>query len=83
MLIRYVLVDIDADKTENDSCVQIKIKLVDFVEITGDTAEILSQCALQAISKLGLENKVTAISGDNTNANFGGLKRRGAMFSAE
>jgi hypothetical protein len=27
ILIRYVLVDIDADKTENDSCVQIKTKL--------------------------------------------------------
>jgi hypothetical protein len=26
---------------------------------------------------LGLENKVIAISGDNTNTNFGGLKRRG------
>jgi hypothetical protein len=58
ILIRYVLVNTDADKTENDSCVQIKTKLVDFVEITGETAEILSQNALQAIRKLGLENKV-------------------------
>jgi hypothetical protein len=54
VLIRYVLVDIDADKTENDSCVQIKTKLEDFVKITGETAEILSQSALQAIRKLGL-----------------------------
>jgi hypothetical protein len=77
ILIRYVLVDIDADKTENDSRVQIKTKIVDFVEITGETAEILSQSALQVIRKLGLENKVTAISGDNTNTNFGGLKRNG------
>jgi hypothetical protein len=46
ILIRYVPVDIDADKTENDSCVQIKSKLVDFVEITGETDEILSQSAL-------------------------------------
>jgi hypothetical protein len=45
-------------KTENDSCVQIKTKLVDFVEITSETAEIISQSALQAIRKLGLENKV-------------------------
>jgi hypothetical protein len=50
ILIRYVLVDIDAEK-KNDSCVQIKTKLVDFVEITGETAEILSQSALQAIRK--------------------------------
>jgi hypothetical protein len=77
ILIRYVLVDIDADKTENDSCIQIKTKLVDFVEVTGETAEILSQSALQAIRKLGLENKVIAISGDNTKTNFGGLKRKG------
>jgi hypothetical protein len=75
ILIRYLLVDIHADKTEN--CVQIKTKLVDFVEITGETAEILSQSALQAIRKLSLENKVIAISGDKTNTNFGGLKRNG------
>jgi hypothetical protein len=72
ILIRYVLVD----KTENDSCVQIKTKLVDFVEITGETAAILSQSGLQAIRKLGLENKVIAISGDNTNTNFGGQTER-------
>jgi hypothetical protein len=77
ILIRYVLVDVDADKTENDSCVQIKTKLVYFVEITGETAEILSQSALQAIRKLGLENEVIAVSGDNTNANFGGLIWKG------
>jgi hypothetical protein len=53
-LLPILLVDIDADKTKNDSCVQIKTKLVDFVEITGETAEILSQSALQAIRKLGL-----------------------------
>jgi hypothetical protein len=70
ILIRYVLVDTDADKRENDSCVQIKTKLADFVEITGETAEILSQSALQAIRKLGLENKVIAILEDNTNTNF-------------
>jgi hypothetical protein len=58
ILIRYVLVDVDADKTENDSCVQIKTKLVDFVEITGETAEIISQSALQAIRKLGLAETV-------------------------
>jgi uncharacterized protein YuzB (UPF0349 family) len=69
ILIRYVHIDLDADKTENDSCVQIKTKLVDFVEITGETAEILFQSALQAIRKLDLENKMIAISGDNTNTN--------------
>jgi hypothetical protein len=62
ILIRYVLVNIHADKTENDSCVKIITKIVHFVEIAGETAEILSQSALQAIRKLGLENKVIAIS---------------------
>jgi hypothetical protein len=62
---------------ENYSCVQIKTKLVDFVEISGETAEILSQSALQTIRKLGLENKVIAISGDNTGTSFGGLKQKG------
>jgi hypothetical protein len=51
ILIRCVLVDTDADKTENESCVEIKTKLTDFVEITGETTEILSQSALQAIRK--------------------------------
>jgi hypothetical protein len=53
ILIRHVLVDIDADKTENDSCAKIKTKLVDFIEISGETAEILSQSALQASKKSG------------------------------
>jgi hypothetical protein len=75
ILIRYVLVDIDADKTENDSCVQIKTKVTDFVEITGETAEILSRSALQAIRKISLENKL--IANQETNTNFGGLKRKG------
>jgi hypothetical protein len=66
ILIRYVLVDVDADKTEDDSCVQIKTKLLDFVEITSENANILSQSALQAITKLGLVNKVIAISGEKT-----------------
>jgi hypothetical protein len=44
-LISYVLVGIVADETENDSCVQIKTKLVDFVEITGEATEILSHCS--------------------------------------
>jgi hypothetical protein len=39
---------------QNESCVQIETKLVAFVEITGETADILSQSALQAIRKLGL-----------------------------
>jgi hypothetical protein len=68
---------------QNDGCVQIKTKLPDFVEVTGETAKILSQSALQAMRKLGLENKAIAISEDNTNTNFRGLKRKGTMFPAE
>jgi hypothetical protein len=51
---------------QNDSCVQSKTKLGDFVEITRESNKILPQGALQAIRELGLENKVTVISGDNT-----------------
>lgn len=70
ILIRYV--NIDREKTIN-----IQTKLIDFVEITGETADILSHASLEIVKRFGIENKIVGISGDNTNTNFGGLKRKG------
>lgn len=55
----------------------VETKLLDFVELKGETAELISEEVIKIIQKFHLENKVVAISADNTNTNFGGLRRQG------
>lgn len=60
---------------EGSSCVQTK--LVDFVELKGETSEHIAAEIINVMNKYGIENKVVALSADNTNTNFGGLHRHG------
>jgi hypothetical protein len=55
----------------------VKNKLLTFVEISGETADIISMQVMKAITNYGLETKVVGLSADNTNTVFGGLLRRG------
>ncbi|CAI5780792.1 LOC100492546 [Podarcis lilfordi] len=71
IIVRYV--HVNAEKA-----VSICNKIVDFVQITGETAEIIYTASFQTIKHLGLEHKVVAVSADNTNTNFGGLKKKGS-----
>jgi hypothetical protein len=55
----------------------VKNKLLTFVEISEDIADMLSMQVMKAISNYDLETKVVSLSADNINTNFGGFFRRG------
>ncbi|CDQ72078.1 unnamed protein product [Oncorhynchus mykiss] len=54
-----------------DGSTSVETKLLDFVELKGETAEEIAAEVLVVIQKCNLENKVLAFSSDNTNTNFG------------
>ena len=54
---------------------EIATKLIDFIDVRGETAEIISSEVLMVIEKFGVSDKIVAMSADNTNSNFGGLNR--------
>jgi hypothetical protein len=64
-----------------DGSTSVETKLLDFVELKGETAEDISAGAMVVITKFYLENKVVAFSADNTNTNFVGLNRLGSLYS--
>jgi hypothetical protein len=55
----------------------VKNKLVSFVELPGETADIISTQVMKAIDNYDLETKEVGLSADNTNTNYGGFPRRG------
>ena len=58
---------------------EIATELIDFVDVKGETAEIISSEVLKVIEKFGVSDKIVAMSADNTNSNFGGLNRAGRV----
>jgi hypothetical protein len=44
--------------------------------VSGETAQILTQYLLQCVKKCKLEEKLVCYTADNTNSNFGGVKRK-------
>jgi hypothetical protein len=69
LLVRYI----QAYGLEN----LVKNKLFTFVEISGETADIISMEVIKAIGNYDTESKVVGLSANNTNTNFEGLLRRG------
>lgn len=55
----------------------VQIKILNFESIDGETSELLTSKICTVLLKHQLENKIIALSADNTNTNFGGLKRKG------
>lgn len=55
----------------------IRVKILDFSTMPGETSEIIFQQVKDAIDKFQLQKKVIAFCGDNANTNFGGVLRRG------
>uniref|UniRef100_A0AAZ3RET9 Uncharacterized protein n=1 Tax=Oncorhynchus tshawytscha TaxID=74940 RepID=A0AAZ3RET9_ONCTS len=62
-----------------DGSTSVETKLLDFVELKGETAEEIAAEVLAVIQKCNLENKVVALSANNMNTNFGGLNRLGRV----
>ena len=63
----------------NNESNEIFTKLIDFIEIKGETAEIISSEVPKVIEKFSVSDKIVAMSADNTNSNFGGLNRAGRV----
>lgn len=55
----------------------IKVKLLEFKSVSGETAEILTKHIMLVLKEHDLNKKIIAFCGDNCNTNFGGVKRRG------
>ncbi|XP_025410915.1 uncharacterized protein LOC112683919 [Sipha flava] len=55
----------------------VKIKVLEFMNLKGETSNILSDYILNVLKKYSLLNNVVAFSGDNCNTNFGGVSRKG------
>lgn len=56
----------------------IEIKLLEFQNLSGETAEMLTNHILCILKKYKLTDKVIAFCGDNCNTNFGGVRRKGS-----
>jgi len=57
--------------------VGVKVKLLEFKSLEGETAAILSEYLVSVLEQNGLKEKLAGFCADNCNTNFGGLKRRG------
>ena len=55
----------------------VKVKLLEFKSLPGETAEILSNYLVSVLEQNELKEKVVGFFADNCNTNFGGVKRRG------
>ena len=55
----------------------VKVKLLEFKSVTGETAEILSKYLLSVLDQTKLKDKLIRFCADNCNTNFGGIKKRG------
>jgi hypothetical protein len=53
------------------------VKVLELVNLDGETSDVLLSYVLEVLQKLDLLEKVIAISADNTNTNFGDKKRKG------
>ena len=55
----------------------VKLKLLEFKSIPGETAEILSKYLLSVLDQTKLKDKLIGFCADNCNSNFGSVNRRG------
>jgi hypothetical protein len=55
----------------------IHVKMLAMSTIVGETSDIITKSITDAMERFELDDKVIGFSADNTNANFGGARRRG------
>ena len=55
----------------------VKLKLLDFHFVFGETADIITNCLVSTLKKNDLTQKIVAYCGDNCNTNFGSVNRKG------
>jgi hypothetical protein len=55
---------------------RVKNKFLTFVEISGETADLISMHVLKATANYDSETKIIGLSADTANKNIGGLLKR-------
>lgn len=55
----------------------VKVKLMEFKSVPGETSEILTSPLMSVLMENNLDKKWVGFCGDNSNTNFGGVKRQG------
>jgi Fe-S cluster assembly scaffold protein SufB len=55
----------------------VKMKILEFTNLSGESSTQLTEHIVRVLEEVKLIDKVVSLSADNTNANFGGAKRRG------
>lgn len=55
----------------------INVKILDLVNLRGETAEIIYESLIDVLEKHNLKEKVVGFCADNANTNFGGVERAG------
>ena len=86
--INFVTVSIDASNVKEVKLVPIvvryfspesgvKMKLLEFKSVLGETAEILSEYLISDLDQTKLKDKLIGFCADNCNTNFGGVNGRG------
>lgn len=54
-----------------------QVELIEFRDQPGETSDVIVNYIMKVLADNNLTSKIVAFCGDNTNCNFGGLKRRG------
>lgn len=62
-----------------DADVGIETKILNLAALPGETSDIINNNIMEVLRKHDICQKVVALTADNTNTNFGGLKRRGEV----
>jgi hypothetical protein len=57
----------------------VKMKNLEFTDLSGESSAQLTEHVVSVLKEAKLIDKVVSLSADNTNANFGGAKRRGKI----
>ena len=55
----------------------VRVKILDIVDLPGETAEIITCNLMRVIEQHSLMNKLSSYCADNANTNFGGVNRQG------
>ena len=55
----------------------VRVKILDIVDLPGETAEIITCNLMRVIEQHSLMNTLSSYCADNTNTNFGGANRQG------
>lgn len=55
----------------------VKNNILEFSNFPGETADIIHNQIIKVLNHFNLKEKIISYSADNTNSNFGGLRRKG------